>query len=1225
MLSPEAGSAGQTLLDADASTSESNRTLLEPQPAPSPSIEVPLEPSAVRSLAESDVPAEWQPGDELLDTYTVSGLLGEGGMGKVYRVHHKSWNIDLAVKSPRREFFQTPEQRELFIAEAETWVNLGLHPHIVSCYYVRNLGGIPRVFAELVEGGSLEDWIRQGRITTVEQALDIAIQFAWGLAYAHEQGLVHRDVKPANALMTPDGTVKVTDFGLAKAGKGLTPAYASPEQAETQVNQVELTPQADIWSWALSVLEMFAGRAFWVRADMPDYAWGQVAPQALEHYISGGLEDAVIPQIPAGLVQLLRECFQKNSTDRPASMDEAAERLVDIYQVEIHQPYPRQKPKAAELRADSLNNKALSLLDLGQPEEAARIWQQALAVDPFHPYAIYNSFLMRWRQAEIDDMTVVDELKKISGQTARRLLSLIHLERDDLRSATEIFEELSPRVQEDGDVEAGLSFARQRMECSTRLLDEIEVSKYTVNAISLSGDERQILTGSLLDPMARLWDVDQKRQRGAFEHGSGIGAVFLSPDGKLALTGGENRMVKLWDVDAARLLHTFQGHSERITAVRLSPDKRLAISSSYDRTVKIWDTASGQMLKSLDGHARAVTDVDLSQDGRTALSASFDRTIKVWEIPSGNWTMDCCGHTSFVDALSTSPNGMHALSGSGNAEVKLWDLRTGVCLRDFRGSTKSIKSAAISGSGKLALTGDIGGTLKLWELNSGRCLRTLVSGKGQQFDILWGNDDSRAFAAVYDHVIQIWQIGKPEEYYSAPYMLTKAVTGESALIQRQLFFQIWDQYQKAVHERDYCLAARELRNARSLPGYENDPEIIQAWGALYTHLPKKSFRFGWIVNAFTGERGFPRGVVLTKDGQYALCGSDSYGLKYYETRTGRLLYEYPDARSVHSVCLTPDERNAISGGVGTVQGWEISTGRCLIRGDTGTAVHALCLSADARFLLSSARDIQYWDLEAKRCITTIHVPLGSSINSMSLSPDERTFLTGHHNKMLIFWDLISAKPIWQIIAHDHIINCVVISPDGRLALSGSVDQRLKLWDLSTGKCLTVFSGHQNGIDSVRFSPDSRFAVSCSRDHTIKVWELSSGQCVYTLLGHANPVSAIDLSADGRYLFSAGWGGEMKLWELDWELDEMKTQDWDAEAAPYVNQFLRLHTPYYVTPSSPREVPSAAAAAALIRRGMPTWSEEDFQRLLHTLGCAGYGWLRPEGVRRKLEEMALERS
>ena len=100
----------------------------------------------------------------ILDRYEVKQVFTGGGMGLVYRVHHRDWAMDLAVKSPRPEFFQTQQHIENFEREAETWVNLGLHPHTVSCYYVRRLGGIPRIFTEFVDGGSLADWIRSRRL-----------------------------------------------------------------------------------------------------------------------------------------------------------------------------------------------------------------------------------------------------------------------------------------------------------------------------------------------------------------------------------------------------------------------------------------------------------------------------------------------------------------------------------------------------------------------------------------------------------------------------------------------------------------------------------------------------------------------------------------------------------------------------------------------------------------------------------------------------------------------------------------------------------------------------------------------------------------------------------------------------------------------------------------------------------------------------------------------------
>ncbi len=148
-------------------------------------------------------------------------------MGRVYRVRHRGWDLDLAVKAPLAAVLDASGGAELFEREAETWANLGLHPHVVACHYVRRVSGIPLVFAEYVDGGSLHDAIRARRLDSAEAILDVAIQLAWGLHYAHEQGLVHRDVKPANVMLTSDGLAKVTDFGLARGSVRVRTSTAS--------------------------------------------------------------------------------------------------------------------------------------------------------------------------------------------------------------------------------------------------------------------------------------------------------------------------------------------------------------------------------------------------------------------------------------------------------------------------------------------------------------------------------------------------------------------------------------------------------------------------------------------------------------------------------------------------------------------------------------------------------------------------------------------------------------------------------------------------------------------------------------------------------------------------------------------------------------------------------------------------------------------------------------
>ena len=109
---------------------------------------------------------EIQKGDAILETYTVGDDAIHGGMGSVWRVHHNSWNTDLAMKRPQPRFFAegSEQRKEDFVAECEHWINLGLHPNIVSCYYVREIGGVPTIFSEWMDGGSLKDAIQSGRL-----------------------------------------------------------------------------------------------------------------------------------------------------------------------------------------------------------------------------------------------------------------------------------------------------------------------------------------------------------------------------------------------------------------------------------------------------------------------------------------------------------------------------------------------------------------------------------------------------------------------------------------------------------------------------------------------------------------------------------------------------------------------------------------------------------------------------------------------------------------------------------------------------------------------------------------------------------------------------------------------------------------------------------------------------------------------------------------------------
>jgi tetratricopeptide (TPR) repeat protein len=295
--------------------------------------------------------AAWDAGQALLGDFIVERALGEGGIGKVYLVRSQSSGRRFAVKKTK---FRDEVSRRNFLDELRAWIDLPEHPHLTACCFFRTVGNDVVIFADFIAGGPLSAGIRDRRFTRLEQILDLAIQFAWGLQAAHEAGLVHQDVKPGNALLTADGVLKVTDFGLARARAvagqadgpgghsvlvswgGMTPAYCSPEQAARE----KLTRKTDVWSWGVSVLELFTGGVTW--------ASGTEAPRVLYQCQRSGPADPQLPALPAAVADVLWQCFRETPSERWASMGEAADALRRAYAATVGQPYPRPAPPAPD-------------------------------------------------------------------------------------------------------------------------------------------------------------------------------------------------------------------------------------------------------------------------------------------------------------------------------------------------------------------------------------------------------------------------------------------------------------------------------------------------------------------------------------------------------------------------------------------------------------------------------------------------------------------------------------------------------------------------------------------------------------------------------------------------------------------------------------------------------------------------------------------------------------
>ena len=276
--------------------------------------------------------------------YRILDKLGAGGMGEVYRARDTRLDRDVAIKILPPSVAADPDRLARFEREAKTLAALN-HPNIAHIYGLEDASGTPCLILELIHGEDLTERMARGPIPLAE-ALPIARQIADALEAAHDQGVVHRDLKPANIKVTPDGSVKLLDFGLAKAidpgasgpigivsdastamnspamtAMGVilgTAAYMAPEQARGRV----VDRRADIWAFGVVLCEMLAGRRAFDGDDV-----SSTLASVLKDEVAW---DALPADLPAPIRRLLRRCLEKDPRRRLSAMGDARLELDEV-------------------------------------------------------------------------------------------------------------------------------------------------------------------------------------------------------------------------------------------------------------------------------------------------------------------------------------------------------------------------------------------------------------------------------------------------------------------------------------------------------------------------------------------------------------------------------------------------------------------------------------------------------------------------------------------------------------------------------------------------------------------------------------------------------------------------------------------------------------------------------------------------------------------------------
>ncbi len=510
-------------------------------------------------------------------------------------------------------------------------------------------------------------------------------------------------------------------------------------------------------------------------------------------------------------------------------------------------------------------------------------------------------------------------------------------------------------------------------------------------------------------------------------HAGAVNAVSLAADGKRAVSGSDDRTLKVWDIESGLELQTLDGHADRVTAVAVTPDGRCVVSGSRDMTLKVWDVQSGRELRTLEGHTGIIAAVALTLDGKGAVSGSWDGTLKVWDVESGREVGGFQGHEDAVYAVALTPDGKRAISASEDTTLKVWDLKSGSELRTFEGHENPVYAVALTPDGKRAISGSEDTTLKVWDVESARDLRTLEGHAWCVEAVALTPDGKRAVSGSDDWTLKVWDVQSGREL--------RTLEGHGSLV-----FAI----------------ALTADGKRAVSG--SDDGTLKVWDVQSGFQPCKPKGHAAAVNA----------IALTADGKRAVSASEDTTLKVWDVQSGRELRTLTDhVCSVLGVAISADGKCAVSCSFDRVLAWDIQRGYQLSSPHV-SPINAVALTADGMHaVLGGIRTLEFWDMGSGRQPRTLD---GHSITAVALSPYGNRAASCDPRNGLRVWDLERGCELRTLEGPVHRAGAVALTPDGKRAVSGSWDGTLKTWDVDAGRLVATFTA-DSGIRTCAVSSD----------------------------------------------------------------------------------------------------------------------------------------------------------
>ncbi len=1296
----------------------------------------------------SRVMTQWKEGETVEGRYEVRQVI-RGGMGEVAFVFDRELGLELAVKTPLPKVLASASGRTRFIREAESWIALGLHPNICTAFYLRELAGYPRLFIEYVDGGSLRTWLKFAKKRGQAEKLDIAIQIASGMEHAHSflwkdasgvehQGIVHRDLKPANILLGSDGLARVTDFGLVgrsseteiaeenagekeNAGESSltlpgawgtvtmggsvmgTPPYMPPEQWR---GAHFAQASADIYAFGAILFEILCGlRPFALSVEEKKGRPELQLTRWKEMHLSSAPRNplSLNPQLDQELAALMLQCLEKEAHQRPESFKAIGEQLREIYARLCREKYPRPRPRASRLLADSLNNRGVSYQSLRREFQAENAWKEALRINPHHREAIYNLTLFRWvRGASADEtsaslgslpdidrsrstdwrggvlvarlllllgtwdraLEILQYCLEASGNNSRVALDYalglcakaIRIEqktpRENARStggsarstegitgesvsealwreAVSVLGRCGGALRHDPRLLVAYALSQEKLgeaEAAQRLMaaalrrqpdlpkdirgaaarlmpgqiprNPLEIPGARVVRLEISMDNTLGL-GLLYDNRIVIWDLDSGRIRNIFKlSGPRPRSMTLDMMREAVWIATEVEAVTALSMDNGRVLSRLTPHSGFLNDLAISADGRKLLGAGTSRQLYVWDLEDRSLTKSIPTDIGYLTQTTIAADCRTALVGGSSGSALLIDLETGATIRRLSTGGGLVSSLDISHGARYAALGSEEGRISLWNLKSPGLPRSFRGQSAAISFLALNDQSSHLISGSKDGSLRLWDLTTDRSLACISFEEPIQAGAAFPDFSHVVVAAGVREIQRIDLKEKPS--WLPNWAIASPISVSEMETKSRSFRRHLTVARRELEEENFDGVLSALESARSIPGFEKMPELLEFSEKLNRRLPRESLRSTWEEDRLE-EHDVPiHSVAVSSDGKTVLSAGGDRKLRLHRQGT-ELELSTEEGWAERTVTISPSGDQALSGGLeNEVHLWDLLN-NSLIQSFPGHEgqIHALDYRFDGAFFLSASADqtLRYWDTETGVCLKILEGHSGEVFGGTVHPSGDLAASCGEDG--ILIWDLRQGFAVSSLSGHSGAVRAVVWTGDGRRLLSGGIDGNLILWNPRTGGIIQrLESGH--AIECLSLIGDDHFVCTGDSDGNVQLWDLRIRRRLAIHSKHQSRVLSVAVPASGQRCYSASSDGTVRAWYFDWKPDPR----------PQPLSKARAHLEVFLQQKKQ------------IRR-RAVWDAEDIGDLLEKLQRLGFERLPPEEIDAELRRIAQE--